>query len=102
MRGSMKRNKITFDRYVPEVHDSDKPEMVDHPTHYRSNSGFEVIDVIEAWELDFSLGNAVKYIARAGIKHHDRDEDLEKAQWYLQKAIDGYDRSKDSNQKVCQ
>ena len=41
---------------------------VDHPAHYRADTGHEAIDVIEAWGLGFSLGNAVKYIARAGLK----------------------------------
>ena len=60
---------------------------VDHPSHYRSSTGFEAIDVIEAWGLGFCLGNAVKYIARC--LHKDKPvEDLEKAVWYLQRAID--------------
>jgi|13_taG_2_1085334.scaffolds.fasta_scaffold02454_6 hypothetical protein len=84
-------DKITFDRYIPDIHDTPNtledttPEMVDHPSHYHSSSGIEVIDAIEAWDLDFSLGNALKYIARAGLKN-DRDEDLEKAKWYLMRA----------------
>jgi hypothetical protein len=61
---------------------------VDHPKHYRSETGFEAIDVIEAWGLDFSLGNAVKYISRAGLKSQDREiEDLEKAAWYIRRRI---------------
>jgi len=62
--------------------------QVDHPTHYRKGSGFEAIDVIEAWELGFNLGNAVKYISRAGIKSSDSDiQDLEKALWYINREI---------------
>ena len=62
-------------------------ESIDHPTHY--NPGiFEVINVIEAWELDFHLGNAIKYIARAGKKDPDKTtEDLQKAIWYIQRTI---------------
>ena len=61
---------------------------VDHPTHYLKNSGHEVIDVIEAWNLNFSLGNAVKYIARAGKKRPEKiKEDLEKAIWYINNQI---------------
>lgn len=57
---------------------------VDHPDHYMKDSGFEVIDVIDAWKLDFDLGNAVKYIARAGKKNPEKTrEDLEKALWYI-------------------
>jgi hypothetical protein len=58
--------------------------QVDHPSHYRKDTGFEVIDVIEAWDLDFSLGNAVKYIARQGRKGtNTAGEDLRKAMWYI-------------------
>lgn len=58
---------------------------VDHPSHYNTGK-IEVIDAIEDWNLDFHLGNAVKYIARAGHKGSKR-EDLEKAVWYLTRAI---------------
>ena len=61
---------------------------VDHPDHYMKGSGFEVIDVIKAWKLDFELGNAVKYIGRAGKKNSERVvEDLEKAAWYINHKI---------------
>ena len=61
---------------------------VDHPDHYMKDSGFEVIDVIDAWKLDFELGNAVKYIARAGKKNPEKTkEDLEKALWYIGRKI---------------
>jgi hypothetical protein len=60
---------------------------VDHPDHYRKDTGYEAIDVIEAWGLGFSLGNAVKYICRAGLKQ-DALEDLEKARWYLDHEIE--------------
>lgn len=64
-------------------------EAVDHPSHYHADSGIEVIDVIEAWELNFSLGNAVKYCARAGHKDPDRAiEDLRKAVWYIEREIE--------------
>lgn len=61
---------------------------VDHPSHYRKDTGFEAIDVIEAWGLGFNLGNTVKYISRNGKK--DPDEyilDLEKARWYIDREI---------------
>lgn len=56
-----------------------------NPSYYR-DAGVEPIVAIEAWELGFCLGNAVKYIARAG-KKGDRLEDLKKAQWYLAREI---------------
>lgn len=59
---------------------------VDHPSHYNQGD-FEVIDVITDWDLDFPLGNAIKYIARAG--HKDSEiEDLQKALWYINYKID--------------
>lgn len=63
-----------------------KGEAVHHPAHYGSGA-YECINVIEAWGLGFHLGNAVKYIARAGRKG-DRLEDLKKAAWYLQREIE--------------
>lgn len=59
---------------------------IDHPDYYRKDSGHEAIDVIEAWGLGFNLGNALKYISRAGLKG-DAVEDLEKARWYLDREI---------------
>ena len=60
---------------------------VDHPSHYNSGK-IEVIDYIEDQNLGFCLGNAVKYISRAGKKNPDKEiEDLEKAIWYIQRRI---------------
>ncbi len=62
---------------------------VNHPRHYLKDSGHEVIDVIGAWNLNFELGNAIKYIARAGKKDvNKKREDLEKALWYIKREID--------------
>lgn len=63
-----------------------KPDMVNHPPHYKSG-GLESIDVIEAFDLGFCLGNTVKYVLRAGRKG-DRIEDLKKARWYLDREIE--------------
>jgi hypothetical protein len=65
-------------------------EMVNNPLHYGGeNNPYEAIKVIEAWELDFHLGNTVKYISRAGKKETDKElQDLKKALWYLQRRID--------------
>ena len=64
-------------------------EMVNHPTHYGGDEVYETIKVIEAWELDFHLGNTVKYISRAGKKGTDKEiQDLEKAKWYLERKIE--------------
>lgn len=64
-----------------------KPDLVNHPPHYKAG-GIEVIDFIEAKDLNFRLGNAVKYISRAGKKDSDPVQDLEKAAWYLKREID--------------
>jgi len=64
-----------------------KKDIVNHPTHYTFGK-YEVIEVIEDWGLEFHLGNAVKYIARAGRKNKKLlVEDLEKAIWYIRRKI---------------
>ena len=64
-------------------------EAVNHPDHYGGEGNvYEAIKVIEAWDLDFCLGNTVKYISRAGKKDKTKElEDLKKALWYLQRRI---------------
>ena len=63
-------------------------EQVDHPDHYHKNT-IEVINIIEAWGLNFGRGNVLKYLARAGYKDSHRElEDLKKAQWYLNREIE--------------
>jgi len=64
-----------------------KKDMVNHPAHYGgADNLYEAIKVIEAWNLDFHLGNTVKYISRAGKKGNIL-EDLKKAKWYLDRKI---------------
>lgn len=61
-------------------------ETVDHPAHYLGERNIETIDVIEDWDLDFSLGNALKYISRAGRKNPKKTiEDLKKSIWYIKR-----------------
>lgn len=76
-------------------------ETVNHPAHYGgANNVYEAIKVIDAWDLGFCLGNAVKYICRHGKKLHTTMpldeaiiaktaaiEDLKKARWYLDHEI---------------
>lgn len=63
-------------------------ETVNHPEHYGGDTVYEAIKVIEAWGLNFHLGNTVKYIARAGKKDPARTlEDLKKAAWYLDRHV---------------
>lgn len=61
---------------------------IDHPEYYKAG-GIEAIDVIEDWKLDFCLGNAIKYIARAGKKSDDARTDFKKAAWYIKRHWDG-------------
>lgn len=64
---------------------SDDP--VNHPSHY-TDGKIEVIDFIEDKKLGFHLGNAVKYISRAGKKDLNKEiEDLQKAVWYIERYI---------------
>ena len=62
-----------------------KADNVNHPAHYKVG-GIETIDFIEAKQLSYHLGNVVKYIARADSKGN-REEDLLKARWYLNREI---------------
>ena len=62
-------------------------DLVNRPPHYiPENPVYETINVIEAWGLNYHLGNAVKYISRAG-KKGDKAQDLRKAVWYLEREI---------------
>jgi hypothetical protein len=61
-------------------------EAVNHPKHYNSSpSGVECITVVE--HMTFNLGNAMKYIWRAGEKG-DAKEDIRKAIWYLNRELE--------------
>ena len=60
-----------------------------HPPHYGGEKTYEVIKVLEAWNIDFHLGSAIKYIYRSGKKNVKTEiKDLEKAKWYIQRKID--------------
>lgn len=62
-------------------------DSIHHPAHYAEGRAYEPIDVIEDWELNYRLGNCVKYVSRAGRKQ-DQLEDLRKARWYLDREIE--------------
>lgn len=74
-------------------------KMVSHPPHYQSETGLEVIDVIEAFTFDLKgieatdTGNIIKYICR--WKQKNGLQDLEKARWYLEHLIDHVKRLKE-------
>lgn len=69
-------------------------EQVNHPSHY--NQGIEPIEVIESWDLNFNLGNVIKYTLRAPYKEN-MVQDLEKAKWYLERELQRL-----KNKGVCQ
>ena len=69
-----------------EVMQDPPADPVNHPPHYKTG-GIETIDFIEAKELNYRLGNVIKYITRSDHKGN-RKEDLQKALWYLQREIE--------------
>ncbi len=71
------------------------PDMINSPPHYTSHpSGVECIDVVE--HLPFNVGNAIKYLWRAGLKG-DAIEDLRKAAWYVDREIKRRETAKKRN-----
>lgn len=79
-------------------------KMVSHPDHYQSETGLEVIDVIEAFTFDLKgieatdTGNILKYICR--WKNKNGLQDLEKALWYLTHLIDHVRRLEEENKTI--
>ena len=64
-----------------------KDDPVNHPKHY-TDGRIEVIEYIEDKNLGFCLGNAIKYISRAGKKEKNKEiQDLRKAMWYIERRI---------------
>ena len=62
-------------------------DAVNKPSHYAEGRQYEPIKVIEDWGLNYHLGNALKYISRAGRKDDIR-QDLRKAVWYIERHIE--------------
>jgi hypothetical protein len=79
-------------------------KMVSHPPHYQSETGLEVIDVIEAFTFDLKgieatdTGNVIKYICR--WKGKNGLQDLEKAKWYLEHLIDHVSKLEEENKPI--
>ena len=94
---SAERNPLAFigrlnyfePKEVIEHDGDDKADMVNHPQHYQH--GIEPIDYIESHNLNFNLGNVIKYVSRAGFKDNEL-ENLKKAKWYLEREINKYDK----------
>ncbi len=76
-------------------------DMVDHPSHYQSESGLEAIDVIKAFTSDltgieaFDTGNVLKYMCR--WRNKNGLEDLKKAKWYLEDLINHVEKIEKEN-----
>lgn len=76
-------------------------KMVSHPSHYQSETGLEVIDVIEAFTFDLKgieatdTGNILKYICR--WKNKNGLQDLKKAKWYLDHLIEHVQKLEEEN-----
>ena len=74
---------------------SDEVDMVNHPPHYTAHpSGVECVDIAEHY--GFNIGNAIKYLWRAGLKG-DAVEDLKKGRWYLDREIQKREKERESN-----
>lgn len=81
-------NEDAFDEWDKEQY-MKQVDNVSSPAHYTTGK-YEVIDVIEDWDLNFRLANTIKYVARH--KHKGKPlEDLKKALWYLQREIDWHE-----------
>lgn len=82
-QGHQPPSRLTGKNILPMENDT-----INHPSHYIEGRKYEPISVIEDWQLPYHLGNAVKYISRAGRKDKDKmKEDLQKAVWYLERYI---------------
>lgn len=83
---------------LDKAHDTNKlkkaiKDNVNSPSHY-TDGKIEVIDFIEDKKLGFCLGNAIKYISRAGKKYKDKEaEDIKKAIWYLNRYVKGIEEA---------
>lgn len=79
-------------------------KMVSHPSHYQSETGLEVIDVIEAFTFNLKgieavdTGNALKYLCR--WKDKGGVQDLKKAMWYLSHLIDHVEKLEEENKNI--
>ena len=94
----MGRTKLSENESFDTVREEVKPDAVNHPSHYAGNGGIECIDAIESAVSclsgieAFCAGNALKYIWRFNSKNGV--EDLDKAEWYLNKLRDVRSRRK--------
>ena len=79
--------KIINEQFKKAMENMKIDDPVNNPKHYGgADNPYEAIKVIEAWGLNFNLGNTAKYISRAGKKDAVL-QDLKKARWYLDREI---------------
>lgn len=87
--GTMARLKAK-DCFKPkEEKADDEIDMINHPQHYQH--GIEPIEYIESHNLNFNLGNVIKYVSRAPFKGTEL-QDLKKAKWFIEREIKRYDK----------
>lgn len=68
-------------------------DNINHPSHY-TDGKIEVIEYIEDKQFTYHLGNAIKYISRAGKKDKSKEiEDLKKAVWYINRHISNLEKN---------
>ncbi len=77
---------------------SEKKEMVNHPDHYLQGL-MEPIEIIEQMDMNFSLGDAIKYICRADHKG-EKVQDLKKAFWYFHRELKRINKMPDNSANI--
>lgn len=79
---------------VGDIKKETNQDPVNHPSHYTSDpSGIECIQITR--HRNFNIGNAIKYLWRAGLKDGNSDiQDLQKAVWYIQDEIERLEKLK--------
>ena len=75
-------------------------EQVNHPNHYGGKDNeYEAIKVIEAWDLDFHLGNVINHISQSSNKENNEQlEHLKKSLWFLERKIQVLENSSNLKQ----
>ena len=88
---------VGCNEYAPKkevLHGTIRYDAVSKPSHYTEGRKYEPKDVIRDWDLNFNLGNTVKYVARAGRKD-DILQDLKKARQYLDFEIEYLEKERE-------
>lgn len=95
-----KNPSVTFYESLLKGMQEQTEDVVNHPKHYTVHpSGVECIQITE--HMNFCLGNAIKYLWRAGDKHETPIEDLKKAKWYIEREISRLEEKPVKGPKHC-